>query len=182
MLFIIYLDGAMEDLEALNRRSKLPMRIVLDRPREQHAKLLRGEVKKGEEPYGEIQEIREIKDAAINKPTQEGRKITRAEKKKRKQLSEAYQRRQREEQDEEQKSGKRHGGRDSRHRATVQRTRKRKNRAKNRQTHNNHRHKPKKDRRGIERERNTEISHKRYSATNRRHRRPDHTERHRICR
>ena len=40
--FIIYLDGMMEDLTALNRRPHLPMRIVQDRRHEQHKDILRG--------------------------------------------------------------------------------------------------------------------------------------------
>ena len=36
----------MEDIAALNRRSKLPIRIIQERPREQNKKLLRGEIKK----------------------------------------------------------------------------------------------------------------------------------------
>ena len=47
LLFIIYLDDMMEDLAALNRSTKLPMRIIQDRPHEQNKKMLWGEVKKG---------------------------------------------------------------------------------------------------------------------------------------
>ena len=35
VLLIIYLDGVMEDLEALSRRTNLPIRIVQDRPHQQ---------------------------------------------------------------------------------------------------------------------------------------------------
>ena len=38
MLFIMYIDDAMEDLAALNRRSQIPTRIIQDRPREQNKK------------------------------------------------------------------------------------------------------------------------------------------------
>ena len=55
MIIIIYLDDMMGDLAALNRRTKLPMRIIQDRPDVENKKLLWGEVKKEEEPYEEIQ-------------------------------------------------------------------------------------------------------------------------------
>ena len=42
ILFIIYLGGAMEDLAALDRGSKQPIRIIQDRPRGKNKKLLWG--------------------------------------------------------------------------------------------------------------------------------------------
>ena len=39
----------MEDLEALNRRTNLPIRIVQDRPQQQKEELLWGEIQEGNE-------------------------------------------------------------------------------------------------------------------------------------
>ena len=45
----------MEDLEALSRRTNLPIRIVRDRPQEQKDELLWGEIQEGDAEMG-IQE------------------------------------------------------------------------------------------------------------------------------
>ena len=44
LMFIIYLDDMMEDLEALNRRTNLPIRMIHDRPHQQQEELLLEEI------------------------------------------------------------------------------------------------------------------------------------------
>ena len=45
-LSIIYRGDMMEDLEALNRCTILPMRVIQDRPHEPNRKPIRGDIKK----------------------------------------------------------------------------------------------------------------------------------------
>ena len=49
LLFIIYMGDAMGDLEALNRRSRLPIRIIQDRQQEQNNASLWGAIKADED-------------------------------------------------------------------------------------------------------------------------------------
>ena len=94
----------MEDLEALNRRSHLPKRIIQDRPREPHKKRLWGEIKADEEQYNEIQETRTIKNATTNMPRKIRYTMTRAQTQRQREQSEAYRLRQVEEQRETQEN------------------------------------------------------------------------------
>ena len=80
ILFIIYLDDMMEDLEALNRRTNLPIRMIQDRPHQQQEELLLEEIRKKSTKYEEhiaICDIREEDEKAnhirMGKPT---RKLT----------------------------------------------------------------------------------------------------------
>ena len=100
LLFIIYLDGVMVDLAALNIRSKLSMRI---RPNEQNKKILRGEIKRGRtirrSPGNAHNQQFHNKQAAAK-----GHEMARSQKSRQRALSEAYRRRQEEDQEEEQRS------------------------------------------------------------------------------
>ena len=60
---IIYLDDVMEDLEALSRRTELPMRIVQERPHQQQEALMWEEIQEdGRNEYREKQEMYTIKN------------------------------------------------------------------------------------------------------------------------
>ena len=60
LLFIIYLDDMMEDLEALNRRTNLPIRIVRDRPQQLKEELLWEEIQEGDEEPSIQEETKEM--------------------------------------------------------------------------------------------------------------------------
>ena len=59
LLFIIYLGDMMGDLEALNRRTNLPMRIIQDRPHEQKKELLWNETQEAQGEQNTYEEITE---------------------------------------------------------------------------------------------------------------------------
>ena len=90
-----------EDLAALNRRSQLPVRIIQDRPHGKNKKILRGEIKKEEDPYGEVQETHTISNTKTKHPPQEGRKKNRSQKRRQKELSASYRSRQAEGKEEQ---------------------------------------------------------------------------------
>ena len=66
LLFIIYLDDMMEDMEALNRRTNLPIRIIQDRPHRQKKDLLWEEIQDKQETYEEQIETRTLRNYTQN--------------------------------------------------------------------------------------------------------------------
>ena len=52
-MFTVYLDDMMEDLEALNRRTNLPIRMIHDRPHQQQEELLLEEISQENKKYEE---------------------------------------------------------------------------------------------------------------------------------
>lgn len=56
----------MEDLEALNRRTNLPIRMIQDRPQQQQEELLLGEIKKKSRKYEEHMVICDIREENEN--------------------------------------------------------------------------------------------------------------------
>ena len=46
LMFTVYLDDMVEDLEALNRRTNLPIRMIYDRPHQQQEELLLEEIRR----------------------------------------------------------------------------------------------------------------------------------------
>ena len=103
LIFIIYWGDMMEGLSALDRRSKLPMRIIQDRPHGQNKKQLWGNKRRGrtmrrssgsthnQQCRNKQAETRSTQNDPIKKRIQE-------------ELSEAYRRRQQAEHEEEQRS------------------------------------------------------------------------------
>lgn len=49
LMFTVYLDDMMEGLEALNRRTNLPIRMIHDRPNQQQEELLLEEISQKQE-------------------------------------------------------------------------------------------------------------------------------------
>ena len=57
LLFIIYLGDMMDDLEELNRRTDIPMRIVQDRPYQQKEALIWKETQEKQDEQDKYEEI-----------------------------------------------------------------------------------------------------------------------------